>query len=104
MKKEPKDQLPVHSCPGHIQIPTEKEQEALEAMRKIKEQVREKKALLKEMRVSQTVENEQRILWLESELKVLKGQWDQWKKKREEAARERMILLGHEEPDKEGLE
>jgi len=35
---------------------------------------------------------------LESELFELRAQWDEWEKKRKEAARRRMMMLGHEKP------
>jgi len=34
---------------------------------------------------------------LEREMTQLKAEWNEWGKKRKEAARKRMILLGHEE-------
>ena len=92
---------PVHSCPGKIEIPTRKEQQALAELRKIKQKVRETKALLKELKASSKGENQKKIDQLESELGSLKEQWDMWEMCREVAAKERMIILGHTEPETE---
>ncbi len=93
--------LPVHSCPGKVEIPTRKERQALAELRKIKEKVRETKALLKELKASSNSENYGKIDQLESELGRLKEQWDMWEMRREVAAKERMIMLGHTEPETE---
>lgn len=85
-------------CPGKIEVPTEKEREALAAMKSIKERVREIKSRLTSLRDSSNDEGGQEALSLNEELTRLKAEWEEWEKRREEAQRERMILLGHEEP------
>lgn len=86
------------TCPGKIEIPTPKEQEALEAMRAIKN---EGKAL--ELRIA-ALQAERPEGWegvledLQQRRDVLRTAWKDWEARREEAARERMVLLGHEDP------
>lgn len=94
-----KTRLPMRSCPGKIQVPTEEEKQALEELRRIKAIVREKKAQLRQLRASGEVEKSSRIQQVESQLEELKGQWNVWESRRENAAKKRMILLGHEEPE-----
>jgi len=93
-----KTEFPVHSCPGKVEVPTRKEQQALAELKRIKEQVREKKAALKKLRCSSEGEVAKVINEIEEELALLKQKWEMWDKRRREAARERMILLGHEQP------
>jgi hypothetical protein len=76
------------SC-GPVEVPTQAEKEALDALRGIKGRVREIKARL---------EKEGETESLERELEVLREAWEVWQKRRESAARERMVMLGHEEP------
>lgn len=85
-------------CPGKIKVPTEKEREALVAMKSIKERVREIKSRLASLKDSSNDEGGQEALSLNEELSRLKVEWEKWEKRRDEAQRERMILLGHEEP------
>jgi len=81
------------SCPGRLQVPTEEEKEALDAMKSIKERVRAlKKSLAASERDAATGETQV----LEKELAHLKVDWDEWEQKRQKAAKERMVLLGHE--------
>lgn len=82
-------------CCKKLDVPSEDEVVALNAMRAIKDRVRDLKKRLSEISESGGDENE--ILKLEKELAGLKAQWNAWEEKREKAARERMILLGHEE-------
>ncbi len=97
MSEKGKGELPMQaSCPGQIQVPTEKELLALNSLRKIKEKVKQKK---KELAALKAPEDQERIKALEAELADLKAQWEDWEKKKEEAARERMILLGHEKAE-----
>ena len=87
--------FPQHAaCPGAVRIPTEKEERALSEMRRIKGQVRLLKERLKGLEASGTLEE---IPAVKNDLAVLKKAWNQWEKRRKAAARERMILLGHEE-------
>lgn len=80
-----------------VEIPTDNEVEALDRLREIKKRVREIKKDLS-MMPSEDSFYEKR-LEAENELRRLKTEWDQWMKKRDKAARERMIALGHLEPD-----
>ena len=94
-----KTTLPMRSCQGKIQVPTEEERQALEELRRIKAIVREKKTQLRQLRASGEVEKSSRIQQVESQLEELKEEWDVWERRREDAAKKRMILLGHEEPE-----
>ena len=85
------------ACPGKMEIPTLKEQEALAVMKSIKERVRVLKNRLASLDASDRDEDAGEILTVENELARLKAEWDQWEEKRKAAAKERMIILGHEE-------
>ena len=90
--------LPSANCAGEVKLPTPQEKECLDAMRSIKERVRELKNHRRLLETSNTEENTNKILDLEEELAGLKAEWDRWEKKHKAAVRERMIYLGHEEP------
>ncbi len=97
-----KKELPMmestgRTCPGQMEVPTPKEQEALGAMRSIKERVREMKGRLSRLKDTGPGRDVVKIADLENELARLKTEWDLWEEKRRAAARERMIILGHEE-------
>ena len=81
-------------CKG-VEVPSGEEVEALDAMRKIKEQVRIIKKKISNL--SDTMGNEEERSNMEKEIADLKTKWKEWDLKRKEAARTRMILLGHEE-------
>jgi hypothetical protein len=87
------------TCQGKIEVPTEKELEALRALRSIKEQVRILKKRLSELHRYDRTKSAIEISNLKRELSHLKADWNQWEEKRQMAAKERMILLGHESPD-----
>ena len=78
-----------------IEVPTEKEVAVLNAMREIKDRVRD---LKKEMALLNKEYDAAKITELSQEMDQLRSQWSEWERKRDEAAKERMILLGHEEP------
>ena len=80
-----------------IEVPTEDELIALKAMRTIKERVRKLKKRLSEMKNSDLKKEADEIRELKKEIAQLKVNWKKWEEKRKMAARERMILLGHEE-------
>jgi len=84
------------TCKG-IEVPTEDELEALNALRDIKNQVR---ALKKELSGVSTTDEKinERTLELQNRLAQLKEEWNKWDIKRKEATRIRMIMLGHEKP------
>ena len=101
-KKKDTGDLPVvegpdQTCAGKIEVPSEKEREALAAMKSIKEQVRTLKKSLASLDASGRDEDADEILTVENELTLLKVEWNRWEEKRKAAARERMIILGHEE-------
>jgi hypothetical protein len=81
-----------------IQVPTENEVVALNAMRTIKERSKGIKKRLSEISSLDGDENAEQIMELEKEMEQLKAEWREWEEKRKDAAKERMILLGHEEP------
>jgi hypothetical protein len=82
-------------CGGPVQVPTEDEVEALTHLRDLKEKVRDIKNRLANLPSAQPSPEKDR---LEKALADLKQEWDAWELKRREAARIRMVLLGHEEP------
>ena len=81
-----------------MEIPTPREQKALAAMRGIKEQVKPLKERLASLEGSGRAQARV-VLDLKQELTRLKNDWDRWQTERRDAARERMIILGHEDPD-----
>ncbi len=92
MEKD-KDSICKRQCKP-IEIPTDIELQALNRMRLIKQRAKRIKEVLSRLSSSQKNERDE----LEKELKQLKLEWKEWEKKREDARRERMILLGHEKP------
>jgi hypothetical protein len=86
----------VDSCCKKTEVPSEDEVVALNAMRAIKERVRQLKTRLFEMSSSNRDEEKGEALALEEQMEELKAEWNEWEKKRKKAAKERMILLGHE--------
>ena len=81
------------SC-KQVQVPTEDEVEALNAMREVKERVRSIKGQISKLSAPEMEERS----GLEKEMAQLKSKWDRLEERRNEAARVRMVLLGHEEP------
>jgi hypothetical protein len=90
------DMAELPGCPGKLEVPTPAEKDALDKMRGIKERVRTLKTRLNELKDSGHDEGVQEISELEKELLHLKMEWDKWENIRQKAAKERMILLGHE--------
>lgn len=88
------------TCPGKIEVPTQKEREALLTMKSIKERVRKLKRHLAQVKTSCEDEDRKKIGGIEEELARLKEEWIRWEDKRKQAVKERMILLGHEEQSK----
>ena len=89
--------FPITSCPGKIDVPTEKEREALMAMKGIKDRVRVLKKRISDLEGSKDQKSAEEIVEMKRQLSILKEEWEDWEGKRKKAARERMILLGHEE-------
>jgi len=81
-----------------IDVPTEEEVHALNELRCIKERVRELKKNISDLSAGLVVGTREDLMILEKEMADLKEEWLSWEEKRQQAARERMIILGHEEP------
>jgi hypothetical protein len=86
----------IDSCCKKLEVPSEEEVMALNAMRAIKERVRELKKRLSEISSLQKDEDKEEVLELEKKIEGLKAQWNEWEERKEKAAKERMISLGHE--------
>jgi len=86
------------TCPGQLEVPTPREQKALAAMRSIKDQVRPLKDRLVSLEESGKGEDGE-SLSVKEELSRLKEAWNRLEAERKAAAKERMIILGHEEAD-----
>jgi hypothetical protein len=79
------------------EVPSEDELTALNAMREIKNRVRGLKKSLSETSLSNESGEQNDINRLKSEMAQLKVEWDCWEERRQEAAKQRMIRLGHED-------
>ncbi len=90
----------VDTCCKKVEVPSEDELEALNAMRAIKTRVRDLKKRLSELSFPNEDEKGEEASALKKEMARLKSEWDAWEKKRKKAAKERMILLGHEDVSK----
>jgi len=82
-----------------IDVPTEEEVTALNQLRSIKDRLRTLRKKISDLSAG-LVEGGTRedLMLLENQVADLKGEWLVWEEKRQQAARERMIILGHEEP------
>lgn len=87
----------VHSC-KKIDVPTEQEVCALNELRCIKERVRELKKKISDLSAGPVGRSRDDLMDLEKEMADLKEEWLSWEERRQQAARERMIILGHENP------
>jgi hypothetical protein len=96
-KKIEETSAEIDSCCKKLEVPSEDEVVALNAMRAIKERVRDLKKRLSEISSSNKGEDKAEALELEEKMQALKAQWNEWEEERKKAAKERMILLGHEE-------
>jgi hypothetical protein len=76
-------------------IPTDEEVKALDALRSIKVRVREIKQKLKGLGAHEPGITDDKRDQFEQRLERLRAEWRVWEKRREEAARMRMVLLGH---------
>ena len=85
------------SC-KQVEVPTEDEVEALNAMREVKERARSIKGQISRLSAAREASEMEERSRLEKEMAQLKSEWDRLEERRNEAARERMVLLGHEEP------
>ncbi len=95
-KKIEENSAEVDTCCKKMEVPSEDEVAALNAMKAIKERVRDLKKRLSEISSSHKGEDKAEALELEKKMQALKAQWNDWEEKRKRAAKERMILLGHE--------
>ena len=82
-------------CKG-IDVPTDDEVEALSAMKILKLRVREVKNKISNISFNNNEGEAESLLALEQDLVRLKEEWYRWEEKRRRAAKERMILLGHD--------
>ena len=87
----------INSC-KKIDVPTEEEVNALNELRCIKERVRELKKKISDLSAGLVAGTRDDLVDLEKEMADLKEEWLSWEEKRQQSAKERMIILGHEEP------
>jgi hypothetical protein len=87
----------VHGC-KKIDVPTDDEVCALNELKCIKERVRELKKKISDLSAGLVAGTRDDLMILEKEMADLKEEWLSWEEKRQQAARERMIILGHENP------
>jgi hypothetical protein len=87
----------VHSC-KKLDVPTDEEVCALNELRSIKERARELKKKISDLSAGVVPGTRDDLMILEKEMADLKEEWLSWEEKRQLAARERMIILGHENP------
>jgi hypothetical protein len=87
----------AHSC-KKLDVPTDEEVCALNELRCIKDKVRELKRKISDLSAGLVAGTRDDLMILENEMADLKDQWLSWEEKRQQAARERMIILGHEKP------
>ncbi|RJR47269.1 MAG: hypothetical protein C4576_10015 [Desulfobacteraceae bacterium] len=98
---------PAGKCENHcrqIEVPTEEELVALNAMRAIKQEVRTLKDRLRGLSEEQGPQSVAEKAALQKSLDRFRMEWNDWEKKRKAAAKRRMVLLGHEAPDPADLE
>ena len=95
-KKDKVFTMATSVCHGKLEVPTDKEVEALREMKSIKKRVRIIKRRLDSLALLGDDEDSPKGGELRTELATLKTNWDRWEKRRQKAAKERMILLGHE--------
>ena len=86
-----------HHC-GGLEVPTDDEVAVLNEMRELKNQVKSIKGKISEISSSDDDSKKEDLAGLEGNLASLKKKWDDLDARRQEAARQRMIILGHEEP------
>ena len=89
--------LPIaETCLGKIEIPTKREQAALRKLKRIKEHVRELKRTIQILQENNAENHFEPITDAKNELTRMKIEWETWVIERDHAAKERMLLLGHE--------
>jgi len=80
-------------------VPTDDEVCALNELRCLKDRVRELKKKISELSAGLVAGTRDDLIILEQQMEHLKEQWLSWEEKRQQAAKERMIVLGHEHPE-----
>ncbi|MBW1804073.1 MAG: hypothetical protein JRJ85_25480 [Deltaproteobacteria bacterium] len=85
-------------CRG-VQVPSEDEIVVLRAMRQVKGQSKVLKEKMAQLESSIREADKPLLIEIEEELAELKEEWKHLEEKRKATARERMILLGHEEQE-----
>ncbi|MBU2499264.1 MAG: hypothetical protein KKE57_10205 [Proteobacteria bacterium] len=98
MKETKEKQIGCEKTCGNLEVPTDEEVAALSALREIKNRVRELKKRRSELSSHKGAGKAEDLSAMEREMAELKMRWEKWEKRRKQAARERMILLGHEDP------
>jgi hypothetical protein len=83
---------------GEIQVPTEDELNALNAMRSLRQKARLLKLQLDRLERNEAGKEELEKDRVRLELDRLRREWLEWECRRQRASNERMILLGHEAP------
>ena len=86
----------TNTCTGKMEIPTPREREALSAMKSLKERVQRIKKRIDEFKGLKDDTYAEEIGSLKEQLVPLRKEWNSLERKRDAAAKERMILLGHE--------
>ncbi len=84
---------------GRVLVPTDEELAALNAMREIKGEAVLLKERIKTLEKTGVDDSIPERADIEKKLERLKSEWLEWEGKRKKAAKQRMILLGHEDPD-----
>ncbi|MBP1725161.1 MAG: hypothetical protein H6Q51_459 [Deltaproteobacteria bacterium] len=84
-------------CSGEFVPLTRDEEAVLARMREVKAQVSEVKQEIRELEARVNGEGSERLRERKQRLEALRCEWQELDRQREEAARFRMQLLGHEE-------
>jgi septal ring factor EnvC (AmiA/AmiB activator) len=98
MAENQENQLDCTPGCREVEVPIELELKALNALRAIKSRVREIKKEIANVTEKRGRDKDEEIRSLHEQLATLKQDWNRWDEKRKEAAKIRMIMLGHEEP------
>jgi chromosome segregation ATPase len=98
MAQNQENQLDCTPGCSEVEVPTELELKALNALRGIKSRVRKIKEEISKLTQKHGRDKDEEIRNLQEQLAALKQDWNRWDEKRKEAAKIRMIMLGHEEP------
>jgi hypothetical protein len=89
----------LKSC-AKVEVPSQEELSALQAMRRVKERVRTLRGRLSAVSSGKIAATPSERVALEEEIKKLRSEWDILEEVRKQAAHERMVLLGHEKPSR----